>query len=135
MQVYDLRGRLPDVKRDMDLIRDLLLKIEGNPEMDGTREFFFNTPEEMGISGHSIGEVAYHLKLLITAGLVDGAVTIATPMQTVRSLTWDGHEFLANIKNDNIWGKTKEHFASLPDVGIKIIAAFAEKLLMKQVGL
>lgn len=123
------------MKRDMDLIRDLLLQIESNPEMDGTREFYFNTPEEMGISGHSIEEAAYNLGLLISAGFVDGAITIGNPMQVVRGLTWEGHEFLDNIKNDDIWGKTKKHFSDFSGVELRIVASFAEAELKKKLHL
>jgi hypothetical protein len=119
----------------MDLIRDLLLRIESNPEMDGTREFYLNTPEEMGISGYSTEEVAYNLGLLINAGFVDGAVTIGNPMQVVRGLTWEGHEFLDNIKNDDIWAKTKKRFSNLSGVGLRIVAALAEAELKRHMGL
>jgi len=134
MQVHDLR-RYRQMKRDMDLIRDLLLRIESDPQMDGTREFYFDTAEEMGISDHSTEEAAYNLGLLITAGFIDGAVTIATPLQVVRGLTWDGHEFLDNIRSDEIWSKTKEQFKALPSVGLKVVAAAAQALVMKHIGL
>jgi hypothetical protein len=135
MQVYDLR-RLPDVKRDMDLFRELLLKIERNPEMDGTREFSYNTPDEMGISGHSIEEVAYHLRLLIESGFVDGAVTMAVPMQTIRSLTNKGHEFLDNIRNDGIWSKVKKQVGELTEnLGLPVVSALAEATIKKHYSL
>ncbi|MBZ5679925.1 MAG: DUF2513 domain-containing protein [Acidobacteriia bacterium] len=76
------------MKRDMDLIRELLLLIETDPKFDGTTEFCFNTPEEMGITNHSTEEVAYHLAQLIEAGFVKGAVTMVCPMQIIRGLTW-----------------------------------------------
>jgi hypothetical protein len=137
MQVYNLKNFTGccDVKRDFDLIRKLLLSIEANQQMDGTREFYPQSPDELGIQGHTVEEVAYHLRLLIEAGFVDGAVTIACPMQVIRGLTWDGHEFLDNIKNDNIWEKTKKHFSQLSGVGLRIVAAYAEAELKKHFGL
>jgi len=135
MQVYDLRGRLPDVKRNMDLIRELLLKIEENPEMDGTREFYLEAPSDLGIADHSTEEVAYHLALLINAGCVDGAVAIANPMQVVRGLTWNGHEFMDNIRSDTFWEKAKTHFATLPSVGLTVVAAWIEGEIKKHFGI
>jgi hypothetical protein len=35
---------------DMDLIRDLLLCVEAGPEMDGAREFMYDSPEDLEIS-------------------------------------------------------------------------------------
>ncbi len=126
MQVLDLR-RLPIVKRDMDLLRELLVKIEENPQMDRTREFYYDTPEEMGIEGHSVEEVAYHLRLLIEAGFIDGAVTMAVPMQAIRGLTNQGHDFLANIADDGIWQKTKSTVGQLAErLALPVVAAIAE---------
>lgn len=134
MQVYDLR-RLPEVKRDLDLIRELMLKIEENPQMDGTREFYLSSPSDLGIQNHSVEEVAYHLALLIRAGFVDGAVTLANPMQVVRRLTWEGHEFLDNVRSDTLWNKAKGHFASLPSVGLGVIAAYVQAEIKKHFGI
>ena len=68
-----------------------------------------------------------------------GVQTCALPICSlpviVRGLTWDGHEFLANIINDDIWEQTKKHFATAADVSLKIIAEFASQLLMKKFGL
>ncbi|MGB8060577.1 MAG: DUF2513 domain-containing protein [Candidatus Sulfotelmatobacter sp.] len=124
------------MKRDMDLFRELLVKIEENPAMDGTREFSYHSPREMGISGHSIEEVAYHLKLLIEARYVDGAVTLAVPMQVIRGLTNEGHDFLSNIRSDDIWNKVKKQVGDLTGhVGLPVIASLAEAIVRKHYGL
>jgi len=73
--------------------------------------------------------------LLISAWFVDGAITIGNPMQVVRGLTWEGHEFLDNIKNDDIWGKTKKHFSDFSGVELRIVASFAEEELKKKLHL
>ena len=121
------------MERDMDLVREILLSIEKNPQMDGTREFFISRPEEMGITGCSLDELSYHLGLLIEAGFVDGATTIVNPV--VRKSTWKGHEFIANIENDDIWSKTKKRIAGLPSVGLSVVAAIAEAEIKKHLGL
>lgn len=133
MQVIDLR-RCPIVKRNMELIRDLLIRIEADSEMDGTTEFYFDTSEEIGLPAYSIEELSYNLRLLVTAGFVDGGSSAILPL-IIRSLTWEGHEFLDNIRNDDIWNKAKQHFANLPSVGLRIIAAFAEAELKHKFGL
>lgn len=118
--------RLPEVKRDMELVRNILKMIEENPKADNHHEVKLG-----GFHERTYHEVVYHLELLVQAGFIR-----AIPGELIAyGLTWDGHEFLANIKNDGIWEKTKEQFTSLPDVGLKIVAAVAEKLVMKQVGL
>jgi Hypothetical protein (DUF2513) len=129
MQVLDLRKCAP-MKRDMDLIRDILIRIESDSQMDGTREFYFSTAEEMGFPDHSSEEVAYNFSLLVEEGFVDGAASAFLPI-VVRRLTWGGHEFLDNIKDAGIWGKTKARIKDLPSVGLKVVAAIAEAELKK----
>ena len=59
-------------------------------------------------------EYSYHVKLLIDAGLINGEMinTIGRHAKSfmIQSLTWNGHEFLDTIKNDNVWDKTKSTF-------------------------
>lgn len=120
------------MKRDIDLFRELLLKIEENPDMDGTREFSYHSPEEIGITGHTVEEVAYHLRLLIESNFVNGAVTIAVPMQVIRCLTNSGHDFLDNIRSENIWNKVKKQIGDLSGhVGLPVIASLAEAIIKK----
>ena len=80
------------MKRDMDLIRDILIRIEDDPKMDGTREFYFQTAEEMGFCNHSSDEVAYHFSLLVEEGFVDGAASAFLPI-IARRLTCREHLF------------------------------------------
>jgi len=133
MQVLDLRTRI-EMKRDMDLIREILISIEDNPQMDGTREFYFSTPEEMGFPNQSADELAYNYSLLVEAGFVDGGNTAFWPL-VVRRLTWKGHEFLASIKDKGIWEKTKARIKDLPGVTLAVVAAIAESELKKYLGL
>lgn len=133
MQVLDLRER-ESMQRDMELIREILLVIEKNPQMDGTREFYFNSAEEMGITDHSSDEVAYNLSLLVKARFVEGSESPFLPMM-VRTLTWNGHEFLDSIKDKGIWEKTKERIKGLSGVTLGVIAAIAEAEMKKHFGL
>ncbi|MGY3717052.1 DUF2513 domain-containing protein [Sutcliffiella cohnii] len=88
------------MKRDMDLVRDLLMLIENNSD---NGELLI--PEDWNRE-----KVAYHLKILDQAGYVINNTKWADnkPMWLLASLTWDGHEFLDSIKNDNVWLKTKD---------------------------
>jgi len=83
------------MKRDMNLIRLLLLRAEGEEEVD-----FASYTEEQRI---------YHSALLVEAGLVDGAIRTDAQgypngVATIR-LTWKGHEFLDAARNDSVWQK------------------------------
>lgn len=131
MQVYE--RRTVEVQRDMDLVRELLLRIEQDKSLDGTRWIGF-TPAELGMEQRSVEEIAYHLDLLIDAGLVEGK-SYGGAIPAIARLTWDGHEFLDNIKNTDVWSKTKQRVGDLANVSLKVIAAIAEAEIKKRLGL
>jgi uncharacterized protein DUF2513 len=89
------------MKRDMDLIRHILLEVEGRaPNVQST---------EITNTEHSPDVVAYHFELLIDAGYAKGSVaqTRAMNLAMINNLTWDGHEFLDLCRKDTIWEKAK----------------------------
>jgi len=88
------------MKRDMDLIRLLLLDFEGE--------------EEVGLSNYTEEQLSYHIYLLIDGGLAVGNVSWANGSDgnpqiiasSIARLTWEGHEFLDAARNETIWKKT-----------------------------
>jgi Hypothetical protein (DUF2513) len=116
-----------EMQRDMDLIRDLLLRVEAEPLCDG-RHFV-----DIVAPGRSVEEVDYHLKLLVKAGYLEGTRTWTST--SISSLTWDGHEFLDNIKDSGIWSKTKERAKEIPGVALKVVAEIAMSEVRKRLGL
>jgi hypothetical protein len=66
---------------------------------------------EKGISNHSIEGIDYHLDLLIQAGMLKGKSGFTTT--AISRLTWHGHEFLDDIRDHDIWSKTKERVQGL----------------------
>ena len=123
------------MERDMDLIRELLLRIASNPETTGMREFLYDTPEELGIHGYPVETVAYHIELLIEDGLIKGAITAGSPLHIIRRLTSRGHDFVDNIRDAGIWGKTKKRLSDLPGVSLAVIGKIAEAEILKHLGL
>jgi hypothetical protein len=133
MKVYQWKEVV--VKRDMNLVRNLLLTIEDKEQMDGTRDFMFENPEQLGISGFSTEEVAYHIRLLIEGGYVNGAITLAVPMQIIRCLTNQGHDFVDTIRDQGIWAKVKKRLAGLPSAPLSVIMQIALAEFKKHYGL
>ena len=91
------------MKRNMDLIRKILLAIE---EKGGDPRCYV----DLDIQDHSNEEVSYHVQLLEEAGLLE-AVSLSTRSRfdvRPKRLTWYGHEFLDAAKNDTVWKKAKE---------------------------
>jgi len=90
------------MKRDMELCRRILLDLEGRPFSTGMINVEYeDIPPE---------DVAYHLKLLDEAGLIEAEdiSTMGRLRWRAKSIAWDGHDFIEAIKDESRWGKTKE---------------------------
>lgn len=96
------------MKRNWDVIREIMLRTE-QCAVPGD-EFQLNEfPQER----HA--EIAYHMELLIDAGLVQGqilkTINSGPRLFVAQRLTWAGHELLDSIRSDSVWSKTKKVFA------------------------
>ena len=91
------------MKRDLDLIRKILLALESQ------EHGFFQEP--LVIDGHSEEQIGYHVHLLGEAGLLK--VGDHTHLQSLSpeafpvSITWAGHEFIDAAKDESVWAKAK----------------------------
>jgi hypothetical protein len=87
------------MKRDKDLIRELLLKLEGLPLRPGAVAHIYPDAEEIAVPGYDAAQIEYHLSYLLNAGLIDNGG--ARPMEGFgfRSLTLAGHEFLDRVRD------------------------------------
>lgn len=102
------------MKRDMDLVRLILLKIE--------EEHRAGLLHDLSIGGYDNDSVAYHCQMLHEAGFL-AAFTARYADNTVLffsvgPLTWEGNEFLDRIRDDSIWSKTKR---SIKDSGLPMV--------------
>lgn len=89
------------MKRDMDLIRDILFALEDATE--------FDTPLSLTIDGRDEDEISYHVYLLDQAGLIKAFDSSNDHFAYWRAshLTWNGHEFLTAAKDESRWKKAK----------------------------
>ena len=95
------------MQRDMELVRTILLAIEGTDEpecnLQQVNDALPESPAEI-ISGH--------LDILKKGGLIE----IKSPVRTLSNvlsfaileLTWEGHDFIAAAKNESVWKKMLE---------------------------
>jgi hypothetical protein len=119
------------MKRDMDLVRDLLLAIENHPTLaDGTNVLMVDAPDKLGLDGRSIEEIHYHLEMMIKKGLVDGQLNL---MEMVSGLTWDGHDFLDTIRDPAIWQATKDGAKKAGGFSLELLGALAKGLIKKKI--
>lgn len=92
------------MKRNMDLIREILLQVEANT--DGN--IVLDLPD------YQANEIGRHVELMIERGLVEGTTLSSRdgPAHEILSyvigrMTWDGYEFLEVARDDTLWKKAK----------------------------
>ena len=87
------------MKRDMDIIRLLLLQQESGES-------------EEGLSQHDGQTIAYNTALMLDAGFIEGIISkdhTGSPRAAhIFRLTWAGHDFLDSTRDPKIWKKAKE---------------------------
>jgi hypothetical protein len=118
------------MKRDMDLVRKILLAIEENPQG------FFN--KRLLIEGYSAEQIGYHVYLMMQAGLVEGAdattMGCQSPVAIPTGLTWQGHDFLDACRDEGVWAKAKEKLKSLGgEVPLEVVKTVLIEIMKKQV--
>lgn len=86
------------MRRDEDLIRELLFRIEEEEDHLSTRYTL-----TIGMSKEARREVG-HIQLLADAGFV----SLSGRSNDMVRITNPGHDFIAAIRDDTVWNKTKE---------------------------
>lgn len=92
------------VKRDLDLVRSILIYVENaDDEVDA---------DDMATERWPIETVAYHVRLMAHHGLVDVSQDIrdmngSTIELTVAGITWDGQDYLDSIREPKVWDRVK----------------------------
>lgn len=119
------------MKRDMDLLRSILLLAEAQPAGEPLSDF------------KSLGEdpkvIAEHVWLADQGGLVDARFAGGSPasgMAIVMRLTPAGHDFIAQAQKPALWTKAKEE-ASKAGVGVtvEVMKALLTSLAMGALGI
>ena len=99
----------------MDLVRELLLAIEG-----GHYAFVWGQVPIEGISERDWHAIEYHLRLLEDAQLVEPQGSTHSARR-YRGLTWRGHEFVDTLRDPTIWERVKSGASSAGGVGISLL--------------
>ncbi len=92
------------MKRDMELVREILLWMEIQPEGH-------NVNWDIKIDGYSDEQIAYHIYLMSQAGLIYAQESTFleshSPQAIPISITWEGHEFIGAAKDRHLWDAAK----------------------------
>jgi hypothetical protein len=126
------------VKRDLELIRKILLRIEEDDAV--------GKDDDYGIDARTF---AGHIALLLEAGLIEGIefsdsglaldADIIWFVSGWLRLTWAGHEFIAAAHDPSAWEDAKETLRGagkdLSSVTISVLQGLLTRILAASVGL
>jgi len=130
------------MKRDMDLVRALLLAVEEKGDEDG--RLYINVGsdrEKLGLADYSPFAISYHIGLLGQAGFIEVSPLLSAEGYgefDIERMTWDGHEFLDNVRDAKIWRLTKEGAKKAGSASVGLLAELAKgyaKQMAQQMGL
>jgi len=125
------------MKRDMDLIRALLLHYEGEDPVD--------------MSVWAKDQILYHTGLLHDAGLLQSSITrlvrrrvkqtgdlkeFHESEQIPTQLTWEGHEFLDKSRSDEIWAKARSNVKeNVVSIGFNLMSSLLDATIKTKLGI
>lgn len=116
------------MKRDMDLVREILLFVESQPAEINLLDVAVELP------GRDYGSTVGHIQILEDAGLLiarKSSDSAGTDWRVER-LTWQGHEFIDSAKDDANWRRAKQHFGSkLGEVGLHVVKQWLADLAIR----
>jgi hypothetical protein len=126
------------MKRNKELIRDILLKIESG-------ETAFNTlskevaphlglsPNE-GIPDEEAKELKYHLNLLIKYKWITTHIFSGDGHYHIEGLTWEGHDFLDSVRDREIWRQTSAAADKAGGWTLGVLKEIASEIIKKAIA-
>ncbi len=127
------------MKRDMELIRTLMLRFEEWPWRHGTIATFKADDPNLQIDGYTRDEVLYHLGLIYEAGFLKNCGARPLSSYTYCGLTNQGHDFIDSVRSPEVWQKTTEVTKNIGTTSLSVVVDIAKaigaELLKKAMGL
>ncbi|WP_315074198.1 DUF2513 domain-containing protein [uncultured Clostridium sp.] len=121
------------MKLNPDCVRDILFTVEEHSTLD--RGVNYPDEELEKLSDYSKDEILYHIKQCELSGLVTEVSWFLGGTCYISYLSPIGHEFLADIRSDTNWNKTKDvakkvgsfSLSTLKDISAQVIAEVIKK--------
>lgn len=120
------------MKRDLDLIRDILLKIESMDKKVITIADLGATTQD------EFNRIGFHIRLLMDCNYVE-AIDVRTKQEeayVVKRITSSGYDYLDSIRDNNVWNETKNKLESVgSSASLEIVKAVAGKVIISLLGI
>ncbi len=116
------------MKLDKDLVREILLQVEANPDPMGWTELEF--------PGRSDEDVAYQVENLNEAGFLhaDNLTSSSGYDWRAKQLTYEGHEFLETVRDPEIWRDTKEAAKKIGSSSVEVLFEIGKNFVKQKLA-
>lgn len=125
------------MKRDLDLIRKILLAIENADSL-----CYYNGIPQLAedIDCTDLALVSFHVTLLVDNDYIDvidiSCCGVEYDDYMIKRLTADGCDYLDNIRNDTVWNKTKELLSKVGGTcALELVKTISGKVILSQLGI
>ncbi|WP_421927778.1 DUF2513 domain-containing protein [Lysinibacillus capsici] len=119
-----------------ECVRDLLLTIESNNFNETL--WLNNICGSPLMISYSEETVIYTIQKLLEANFIKANILYAGDevyAVSVDALTWEGHNFLDNVRDPGIWEKVKSRSSKLTSVSLPILADLGVAFVKETMGL
>lgn len=123
------------MKLNNDCVRDLMLYIEERVDLYDSVSI-----KDINLNNYSLDEMIYTTSKLHEAGYINARIEQDFEVfdADIFSLTWNGHKFLDNIRDNNVWKTTKGIVSKFSSVSLGIIenvsAQVITNIITQQIG-
>ena len=113
------------MKRDMDLVRKILLAMEPWEHQSGFVQAFTFTDYDQKVIGHHVWLMGQgDLITAMPVTVVGSEPPVALPL----AITWAGHEFLDAVRDDTVWAEVNRR---LKAQGLSLPSTLLQELALK----
>lgn len=126
------------MKRDLDLIREIMLVLEDKMEY-GKNFQSTHLIEVMQDKTLSVEKLAYHLGLLVESDFLKAKeykyLSGEPTDYLINTITSQGQDFIDTIREDTTWNKIKEKASSIGGFTLPLLVDIGTEYLKKQIGI
>lgn len=124
------------MKLDSECVRDTLLEIEAKQNALFEKLQYEDLKKFDSYIKHGYDQFFYCLYRLQEAGYVDFSDKIIEEkiyFFCFSKITWEGHQFLDNIRDNTVWKNTKKSVSKLSSVSISFLSKVASNVLSQMI--
>lgn len=116
------------MKLNPDCIRAVLMDVERRSSFDNFIMYVY--PDDFkNLSEYPRHEVLYHLRQCYESGFLIGKFQVVSNGCIVKDLSPKGHEFIANIRSESNWRKTKETATKVGSFSLDVLKDISAQII------